>query len=44
MSLPNFRSLAGLEGPEKFVCGWGGGGGFQVATVSNLNEDDLELL
>ena len=34
--MPNFNSLAGLEVTEKFVCGWGGGGGgFQVATVSN---------
>ena len=30
--MPNFNSLAGLEVTEKFVCG---GGGFQVATVSN---------
>ena len=43
MSLPNFRSLAGLEGPEKFVCGWGGGGGFQVATVPNLKEVVFEM-
>ena len=41
MSEPNFSSLAGLEGIEKFVCG---GGGFKVATVSNLNASCLELL
>ena len=44
--MPNFRSLAGLEVPEKFVSGWGGGGGgFQVATVSSLNSSyrDFEL-
>ena len=25
--MPNFSSLAGLEVPEKFVVGWGGGMG-----------------
>ena len=41
--MPNFSSLAGLEVPEKFV----GGvvvGGFQVATMSNLNKVAFELL
>ena len=33
--MPNFSSLAGLEVPEKFMVGWGGWGGFQVATMSN---------
>ena len=33
MSMPNFSSLASLEVPEKFVGG--GGGGFQVSTMSN---------
>ena len=44
--MPNFNSLAGLEVTEKFVCGWGGwgGGGFQVATVSNPTKLLLELL
>ena len=37
-----FSSLAGVEVTEKFVCG--GEGGFQVATVSNLNASCLELL
>ena len=32
--MPNFSSLAGLEVPEKFMVGWGGGG-FQVSTMSN---------
>ena len=42
MSVPNFSSLAGLEGTAKFVCG---GGGFQVATtMSHLNASCLELL
>ena len=40
--MPNFSSLAGLEVTEKFVCEWWGG--FQVATVSNLNEVAFELL
>ena len=40
--MPNFSSLAGLEVPEKF--GVGGVGGFQVATVSNLNEVAFESL
>ena len=31
--MPNFSSLAGLEVPEKFVVGWGGGE--HVVTVSN---------
>ena len=31
--MPNFSSLAGLEVPEKFVGGVGGG--FQVSTMSN---------
>ena len=26
--MPNFSSLAGLEVPEKFVVGWGGGVGW----------------
>ena len=34
MSVPNFSSLAGLEVAKKFV---GGGGGFQVAAMSNSN-------
>ena len=34
--MQNFSSLAGLEVPEKFIVGWGVGG-FQVATLSNLN-------
>ena len=38
--MPNFSSLVGLEVPEKFL----GGGGFQVATMSNLNEVAFELL
>ena len=44
--MPNFSSLAGLEVTEKFVCGGvvGWGVGFQVATVSNLNEVTFELL
>ena len=40
--MPNFKSLAGLEVPEKFAVG----GGFEVghlATVSNLNPICLEL-
>ena len=41
--MPNFSSLAGLEVTKKFVCG-GVVGGFQVATVSNLNEVAFELL
>ena len=41
--MPNFSSLAGLEVTEKFVCGWCGGG-FKVATLSNLNEAAFELL
>ena len=41
--MPNFNSLAGLEVTEKFVCGWGGGG-LQVATVSNPTKLLLELL
>ena len=44
MFLPNFSSLAGLEVTEKFVVGgWGGGGGFQVATVPNLKEVVFEM-
>ena len=38
--MPNFKSLAGLEVPEKFAVG----GGFEVghlATVSNLNASCL---
>ena len=44
--MPNFRSLAGLEGAEMFVVLWGGvvWGGFQVANVSNLNPSYFELL
>ena len=43
--MPNSRSLAGLEVAEKFMVVWGGvGGGFQVATMSNLNEVVFELL
>ena len=41
--MPNFSSLAGLEVPQKFMVG-GGGGGFQVATVSNPTKLLLELL
>ena len=33
----NFSSLAGLKVVEKFDGGGGVWGGFQVATVSNLN-------
>ena len=40
MSEQNFSFLAGLEAPEKFV----GGGGFKVATMSNLNKVAFELL
>ena len=41
----NFRFLACLEVTEKFVCGGGlVGGGFQVATVSYLNDVAFELL
>ena len=36
--MQNFSSLAGLEVPEKFMVGWGGGGGFQVATMSNAKK------
>ena len=45
--MPNFSSLAGLEVPEKFVVEvqeviwWDG---FQVTTMSNLNEVAFELL
>ena len=39
MYVANFRSLAGLEVAEKFE-----GDGFQVATVSNLNEAAFILL
>ena len=39
--MPNFSFLAGLEVPEKFV---GGGGGFQVSTMSNPTKLLLELL
>ena len=45
--MPNFNSLADVEVTEKFA---GGvvvvvvGDGFQVATVSNLNEVAFELL
>ena len=42
--MPNFSSLAGLEVTEKFVCGWGGGGGFQVTTKSNPTKLLLQLL
>ena len=38
--MPNFSSVAGLEVPEKF----GVVGGFQLTTVSNLNEVAFELL
>ena len=37
--MPNFRSLAGLEVPEKFVVV---GGGFQLSLTSTLAA--LELL
>ena len=37
--MQDFSFLAGIEMTEKFVCG-----GFQVATVSNLNEVAFELL
>ena len=40
--MPNLSSLANLEVTEKFVCG--GVGGFQLATVSNLNASYVELL
>ena len=40
--MPNFSSLAGLEVSEKFVVVLGGG--FQVGTMSNLNEVAFELL
>ena len=40
--MPNFSSLAGLEVPEKFVCG--GGVGFQVASVSKPTKLLLQLL
>ena len=40
--MPNFRSLASLEVAEK--CGVVWVGGFEVATVSNLNEVASELL
>ena len=36
--MPNFSSLAGPEVPEKFVRGVVGDGGFQVTSMSNLNE------
>ena len=40
----NFSSLAGQEVAEKFGVGVGWvGGGFQVATVSILNEVAFEL-
>ena len=42
--MSNVRSLAGLEVPEKFVCGGGGWGGFQVSTMSNPTKLLLELL
>ena len=41
MSVQNFSFLAGLEVPEKFGVAWCG---FQVTTVSNLNEIAFELL
>ena len=41
--MPNFSSLAGLEVTEKFGVG-GGGGGFQVSTVSNPTKLLLQLL
>ena len=41
MSVPNFRSLAGLEVAEKFVLV--GGGGLKGTTMSNLIPR-LELL
>ena len=37
--MANFRSLAGLEVPEKFVVG-----GFQVSTMSNPTKLLLELI
>ena len=43
MSVQIFSFRAGLEGTEKFVGGlWGGG--FQVATMCNLNKVAFELL
>ena len=43
--MPNFRSLASLEVPEKFgMLGGVGWGGFQVTTMSNLNEVAFEWL
>ena len=44
MSLSNFSSLAGLKVAKKFVCGVVVVGGFQLATVSNLNASCLEIL
>ena len=41
--MPNFFSLAGLELAEK-MGGVDGGGGFQVATMPNLNASCLALL
>ena len=41
--MKNFSFLAGLEMTENFVGGGGGVGGFQVATMSNLNEVAFEL-
>ena len=45
MAAPNFSSLAGLEVTVKFVGGWVvlEWDGFQVTTVSNLNEVAFEL-
>ena len=43
--MPNFSSLAALEVTEKFMVGWGGGGGgFHVSTMSNPTKVTLELL
>ena len=39
--MPNFSFLACLEVAEKF--GMGGGGGFEVTTMSNLNPSCIEL-
>ena len=42
--MPNFSSVVGLEGTEKFVGGWCGLDGLQVAAMSNLNPGYFELL
>ena len=42
--MQNFSFLSGLEVTEKFVCGGGGWGGFQVSTMSNPTKLLLQLL